>query len=90
MRGADHTENAAFSIVAEACLSRRCLVIEVLLLRTRVLRECVYQAVAQQRVYRLQYIRLLWHFNVSIVIPFNSHLYMKQNAGIHIIVLIYF
>jgi hypothetical protein len=46
MRGADHTENITPSIVAKASLPRRCLATEVILLRARVLRECVYQAVA--------------------------------------------
>jgi hypothetical protein len=45
-RGADHIVNTASSIVAKACLLRRRLAIEVLLLRARVLWKCVYQAVA--------------------------------------------
>jgi hypothetical protein len=46
MRRADHVENTVSSLVAKACLERRCLAIEVLLLRARVLWEWVYQAVA--------------------------------------------
>jgi hypothetical protein len=46
IRGADHVENTASSFVAKACLERRCLAIDILLLRARMLRECVYQAVA--------------------------------------------
>jgi hypothetical protein len=46
MRGAEHTENTASSIVAKAYLPRSYLAIEVLLLHERVLQECVYQAVA--------------------------------------------
>jgi hypothetical protein len=45
MRGAGHTENIAFPIVAKVHLPRRCLAIEVML-RARVLRECIYKAVA--------------------------------------------
>jgi hypothetical protein len=40
IRGTDHTENTASSISSKVCLPRRCLVIEVLLLRACV-KECV-------------------------------------------------
>jgi hypothetical protein len=44
--GAASAENTASSIVLKACLQRRCIAIDVLLLRAHVLRECVYRPVA--------------------------------------------
>jgi hypothetical protein len=46
MRGADHIKNTASSTVAKARLQRRCLPIEVTLLRARMLRECVSRPAA--------------------------------------------
>jgi hypothetical protein len=50
-----HVENTAPTVVAKASLPRHCLAIEVQLFHARVLRECVYQAIAYQWVYMLLY-----------------------------------
>lgn len=54
MCGTDNIENNASSVVAKACLQRRYLAIEVLLMLA-CLRERVYQAFAWQWVYTLRH-----------------------------------
>jgi hypothetical protein len=74
MRCADHIENTASSVVARAYLTRRCLAIEVLLLRSRVLRECVYQAVA----YYVYIFLMGWDWVHLVLRPLFGLLYQPQ------------